>query len=135
MTKQKYFRKMVKKSHNTQRTYNYIKIKLERNSTFHEATCWIKSRCIKHTSKNIGVQNLEKKRRKVVFPCPASSFSSTWEHKMQFRIIYNTKTNKSNADPKEEFTGEYKNFNHQKQSKKPLLSGAWTYRHSLRRKT
>ena len=30
-----------------------------------------------NTSKNIGVQNLEKKRRKDVFPCPLSSFSST----------------------------------------------------------
>lgn len=31
----------------------------------------------KCTSKKIGVQNLEKMRRNVVFPCPASSFSST----------------------------------------------------------
>lgn len=30
------------------------------------------------TSKNIGVQNLVKKCRNVDFPCPDSSFSSTW---------------------------------------------------------
>jgi hypothetical protein len=70
---------------------------------------------ITHTSKNIGVQNLEKKRRKDVFPWPDSSFSSTWTQNAQLQDIGNTISGKANAERRES------NFKLQKISKEFLL--------------